>query len=153
MSVTLRRIIARLRALEDAPGGGGGSAWADITGLPAAFPPEAHSHAISDTTGLQSALDGKQAAGSYAAATHTHTASAISDSTMAGRALLTAADAAAQRTALGLGTAATSASTAFAAAAIETEVTTARGNAASLGARIAVISNFASPNAGGLISG
>jgi hypothetical protein len=32
-----------------------------------------HSHAISDVTGLQTALDGKQAAGSYAAASHTHT--------------------------------------------------------------------------------
>ena len=38
---------------------------------------------------------------------HTHPASAISDSTTAGRALLTGADAAAQRTSLGLGTAAT----------------------------------------------
>lgn len=37
-----------------------------------------HSHVISDTTGLQTALDGKQAAGSYAAAIHTH---AISDVT------------------------------------------------------------------------
>lgn len=37
-----------------------------------------HTHAIADVTGLQSALDGKQAAGSYAAATHTH---AISDVT------------------------------------------------------------------------
>ena len=48
---------------------------------------------------------------------HTHPASAISDSTTAGRAVLTAADAPAQRTALGLGTAALSASTAFATAA------------------------------------
>ena len=40
----------------------------------------------------------------FAAAAHTHTASAISDSTAAGRALLTAADAAAQRTALSLAT-------------------------------------------------
>jgi hypothetical protein len=47
---------------------------------------------------------------------HTHTASAISDSTTAGRALITAADAAAQRTSLGLGTAATSATGDFAAA-------------------------------------
>ena len=47
---------------------------------------------------------------------HTHPASAISDSTTAGRALLTGADAAAQRTSLGLGTAATSASGDFAAA-------------------------------------
>ena len=48
--------------------------------------------------------------------THTHPATAISDSTTAGRALLTGADAAAQRTSLGLGTAATSATGDFAAA-------------------------------------
>ena len=48
--------------------------------------------------------------------THTHAASAISDSTTAGRALLTGADAAAQRTSLGLGSAATSATGDFAAA-------------------------------------
>ena len=34
--------------------------------------PVPHGHAISDTTGLQAALDGKQATGSYAAAWHTH---------------------------------------------------------------------------------
>jgi hypothetical protein len=43
----------------------------------------------------------------FAAASHTHSASAISDSTTAGRALLTAADAAAQRTSLGLAASAT----------------------------------------------
>jgi hypothetical protein len=32
-----------------------------------------HTHTIANVTGLQSALDGKQAAGSYAAASHTHT--------------------------------------------------------------------------------
>ena len=52
--------------------------------------------AIADVTGLQTALDGK------AATSHTHSASQISDSTSAGRALLTAADAAAQKTALSL---------------------------------------------------
>lgn len=70
-----------------------------------------HSHAIADVTGLQGALDGK------AAASHDHTAAEISDSTLAGRTLLKAADVAAQRTALGLGTAALMNSTAFAAAA------------------------------------
>jgi hypothetical protein len=45
---------------------------------------------------------------------HNQTASTISDSTTAGRALLTAVDAAAQRTSLGLGTAATTASTDYA---------------------------------------
>lgn len=40
--------------------------------------PTAHSHAVSDVTGLQTALDAKQAAGSYAAASHTHTAGQVS---------------------------------------------------------------------------
>jgi hypothetical protein len=48
--------------------------------------------------------------------THAHPATAISDSTTAGRALLTGADNSAQRTSLGLGTAATSATGDFAAA-------------------------------------
>jgi Phage tail repeat like len=60
-------------------GGGGGSvAWDDITGKPSTFTPATHSHAIADTTGLQAALDAKQAAGSYAAASHSH---AIADTT------------------------------------------------------------------------
>jgi hypothetical protein len=48
-----------------------------------------------------------------AAVSHTHTAAQISDSTAAGQALLTAADASAQRSALGLGALATLASAAF----------------------------------------
>lgn len=57
-----------------------------------------HTHAVADVTGLQTALDGK------AASNHTHTASQISDSTAVGRSVLTAADAAAARTAIGAGT-------------------------------------------------
>jgi hypothetical protein len=38
-----------------------------------------HNHIIGDVTGLQSALDGKQASGSYAASSHTHTSSQITD--------------------------------------------------------------------------
>jgi hypothetical protein len=38
-----------------------------------------HTHTIANVTGLQTALDGKQASGSYAATVHTHTASAITD--------------------------------------------------------------------------
>jgi hypothetical protein len=39
--------------------------------------PTTHSHAIADVSGLQTALDAKQAAGSYAAASHTHTAGQV----------------------------------------------------------------------------
>lgn len=39
--------------------------WAGVTGKPATFVPSAHDHAIADVTGLQVALDGKQASGSY----------------------------------------------------------------------------------------
>ena len=94
--------------------------------------PTTHGHSIANVTGLQGALDGKQPAGSYAASAHTHApaditgtavittdprlsdartptahthpASAISDSTATGRSVLTAADAAAARTAIGAGT-------------------------------------------------
>lgn len=58
--------------------------WAALSGKPATFPPSSHAAAhgaagadpvtvaIAQVTGLQTALDGKQAAGSYAAAVHTH---------------------------------------------------------------------------------
>lgn len=52
--------------------------WEGLTGKPSTFPPSTHSHVISDVTGLQSALDGKQASGSYAATVHSH---AIADVT------------------------------------------------------------------------
>jgi hypothetical protein len=77
-----------------APGQDGASSWNEITGKPSTFPPAAHTHPISEVSGLQTALDGK------AAASHTHPAAEISDSSAAGRAILTAADAAAQRTAM-----------------------------------------------------
>lgn len=88
-------------------------AQADITGLDTALSGKAnatHTHTIADITALQATLDGK------AATSHNHSSSQISDSTVAGRALLTAADFAAQRTSLGLGTAAQANTTAFAAA-------------------------------------
>lgn len=62
-------------------------AIADVTGLQSAldgkqasgsYAAASHTHAIADVTGLQTALDGKQASGSYAASSHTH---AISDVT------------------------------------------------------------------------
>ena len=96
-----RQMDAALDYLESLGGGGGGGIadgdkgditvsssgsvwtvdavpWTNVTGKPSTFTPATHSHAISDVTGLQAALDGKQASGSYAASTHTH---AISDTT------------------------------------------------------------------------
>jgi hypothetical protein len=40
--------------------GVGAPDWADVTSKPSTFPPSAHTHIIADTTGLQTALDGKQ---------------------------------------------------------------------------------------------
>lgn len=42
-----------------ATGPAGTTSWAGITDKPSTFTPSAHSHAISEVTGLQSALDGK----------------------------------------------------------------------------------------------
>lgn len=63
---------------------GSGAAFRALIGLGSAavraesyFALAAHSHAIADVTGLQAALDGKQAAGSYAAASHTHATSEV----------------------------------------------------------------------------
>lgn len=57
--------------------------WSAITGKPSTFAPAAHQHPISDVTGLQSELDGKQTAGSYAPAT------GISPSAITGTAVIT----------------------------------------------------------------
>lgn len=51
--------------------------WNTISGKPSTFTASAHSHVVADVTGLQAALDGKQAAGSYAAATHGHVISDV----------------------------------------------------------------------------
>jgi hypothetical protein len=44
----------------------GSIAYSALTGIPSTFAPSAHTHAVSDVTGLQAALDGKQASGTYA---------------------------------------------------------------------------------------
>ena len=69
--------LAQQAALDNKSNLGHGHAWNDISGKPATFTPSAHAHAISDVTGLQSALDGKSASnhnhdGTYAAAAHNH---------------------------------------------------------------------------------
>ena len=48
-----------------AAAGGGASSWASITGKPSSFAPSSHAHSITDVSGLQNALDGKQPAGAY----------------------------------------------------------------------------------------
>jgi hypothetical protein len=40
--------------------------YANLTNVPTTFAPATHQHAVSDVTGLQAALDGKQASGTYA---------------------------------------------------------------------------------------
>jgi microcystin-dependent protein len=57
-----------------------GSANATLT---AAVADDSHNHIIANVDGLETALNGKQAAGSYAAATHTHDASNITSGTLA----------------------------------------------------------------------
>ena len=54
-----------------------GVSWSEITSKPSSFTAAAHTHPISDVDGLQTALDNKQAAGSYAASSHTHTFASI----------------------------------------------------------------------------
>ena len=87
----------RVTAVETG-GTGGVSSWNELTDKPPTFPPSTHSHSVAQVTGLQTALDGK------APVSHTHTADKISDSTPVGRSVITAADAAAARAALGAGT-------------------------------------------------
>lgn len=57
--------------LADLDGGDVTVAWGDITGVPATFPPAAHTHATSDVEGLDAELAGKAATG------HTHTVAQI----------------------------------------------------------------------------
>lgn len=68
----LRDVLDYLEDNSSGGGDGGPVDWDDVTGKPSTFAPSTHGHAIGDVTGLQTALDGKQAAGSYAAATHGH---------------------------------------------------------------------------------
>lgn len=58
-------------------GGSSNVTWTNLSGKPSAFPPEAHTQGIASVTGLQAALDAKQAAGSYAAASHPHAISEV----------------------------------------------------------------------------
>ena len=74
---------AYVEAAVAAAPGGGASGWGDLGGT------------LSDQTDLQAALDAK------AASSHSHPATGISDSTTVGRAVMTAVNAGAARTAIG----------------------------------------------------
>jgi len=53
--------------------------WGNIGSKPSTYDPSTHSHSISDVTGLQTALDGKQASGSYSLTSHSHNLDAVAD--------------------------------------------------------------------------
>ncbi|GAB3213316.1 hypothetical protein GCM10027294_43730 [Marinactinospora endophytica] len=82
-------------------------AWADVTGKPATFPPTAHTHAAGDITSGTIAfarLPTGTTASTVAVGNHTHTVDQVTDATAVGRSVMTAADAAAARSAIGAGT-------------------------------------------------
>lgn len=68
---------AAAAAQSDAISAAASDATTKASAAQAASAPAVHTHAISDVTGLQAALDGKQAAGSYAASSHTHAISEV----------------------------------------------------------------------------
>jgi hypothetical protein len=117
--VSVDRWNAFLSAIEDAVDAvGGNPAIADVTGLQGALDAKQASGDYLDATDLatlNAAIAAKQDAGNYQPLDSDLTTIAASI-TAAGHALLDDADAAAQRTTLGLGTAATQASTTFASA-------------------------------------
>jgi len=91
--------IATKSALDGKSNLGHAHAIADVTSLQTVLDAKAaavHAHVLTDVGGLQAALEGK------AASVHTHSVNQLSDSTTAGRALLTAPDAPAQLALLGL---------------------------------------------------
>ena len=122
----VKKIGDGVTAYNDLPaesGGGGGSGSGDVVGPASSV--DGRAVVFSGTTGklirqagAAPVLEGDaRLTDARTPTAHNQAASTISDSTTAGRALLTAADAPAQRTALGLGTAATTASADYAPAA------------------------------------
>ena len=59
------------QGIQGPKGDPGTTTWEGITDKPSTFPPDAHSHAISDVTNLQMALDGKLATTGKAASSTT----------------------------------------------------------------------------------
>lgn len=83
--MTPLRTAQAIAALGGAGGGSGGgvTSYNDLSDIPASFPPATHGHGMSDIAGLEAALGGKQAAGSYAPAT------GIAPSAISGTAVIT----------------------------------------------------------------
>lgn len=70
----LGEYVTRVELVNDVGGGGDVEvSWSDIQNKPSTFTPSSHTHTIENVTGLQDALDSKQAAGDYAPNNHTHT--------------------------------------------------------------------------------
>ena len=57
----------------------GAVAWDNVSSKPTTFTPSSHTHTIGNVTGLQTALDGKQASGDYSVSGHTHAIRDITD--------------------------------------------------------------------------
>jgi hypothetical protein len=60
-------------------GGGGSTAWGDLTGVPATFPPSAHNHPQSDVIDLVADLAAKQDAATLAATVQAYTLDTFAD--------------------------------------------------------------------------
>lgn len=56
LAPALTDLTGRVTALEEAPGGTA-PAWTAVTGKPTVFPPEDHTHSITDVTALQDGID------------------------------------------------------------------------------------------------
>ena len=57
----------------------GAVAWDNVSSKPSTFSPSSHTHTIGNVTGLQTALDGKQASGDYSVSGHTHSIRDVTD--------------------------------------------------------------------------
>lgn len=76
---TIANVTGLQSALDSKQAAGDYATTTELTQGLAGKANSSHTHEIANVNGLQAALDGKQPTGSYAPATHTHTASQITD--------------------------------------------------------------------------